>query len=127
MTDANNKKHQWQAPPQSRLSASGIAPFTPAWSIGVRDEELEWLDERQRRDKLADPDLLKREQEQFQRLFEYELEDKTLRAFIDEDLDIRAGFIADIGFHKWHACPAWYSTYVYCRLMTDDDEDENKH
>lgn len=46
---------------------SGIAPFTPAWSIGVRDEELEGLDERQRRDKLADPELLKREQEQLQR------------------------------------------------------------
>lgn len=106
---------------------SGIAPFTPAWSIGVRDEELEGLDERQRRDKLADPELVKREQEQLQRLLEYELEDKTLRALIDDDLDIRAGFIADIGFHKWHACPAWYCAYVYCQLMTDDDEDENKH
>ncbi|CAI7670246.1 unnamed protein product [Penicillium crustosum] len=105
---------------------SGIAPFTPAWSIGVKDEELEGLDERQRRDKLADPGLLKREQAQLQRLLEYKLDDKTLRAFIDEDLDIRAGFIADIGFHMWHACPAWYSAYVYCRLMTDD-EDENKH
>ncbi|KAJ5700459.1 hypothetical protein N7536_003472 [Penicillium majusculum] len=106
---------------------SGIAPFTPAWSVGVRDEELEGLDERQRRDKSADPELLKREQEQLQRLLEYELEDKTLRAFIDDDLDIRAGFIADIRFHKRHACPAWYCAYVYCQLMMDDDEDENKH
>ena len=106
---------------------SGIAPFTPAWSIGVKDEELEELDERQRRDKLADPELLKREQERLQRELEDELENKNLQAFIDDDLDVRAGFIAGIGFNQRYECPAWYSAYVYCRLMADDDEDENKH
>ncbi|KAJ5055311.1 hypothetical protein NUH16_010873 [Penicillium rubens] len=105
---------------------SGIAPFIPAWSIGVKDEELQGLDERQRRDKLADPELLKREQERLQRELEDELENKKLQAFIDDDLDVRAGFIAGIGFNQRYECLAWYTAYVYYRLMADDD-DEYKH
>ncbi|KAJ5209117.1 hypothetical protein N7449_003496 [Penicillium cf. viridicatum] len=72
---------------------SSIAPFTPAWSIGVKNEERDGLDEGQKRDKLADPELLKRGQE----ALEQELEDE------------------------------WYSAYVYCRLETEDDEEDGKH
>ncbi|KAF4220876.1 hypothetical protein CNMCM6457_002162 [Aspergillus fumigatiaffinis] len=71
---------------------SGIAPFTPAWSTGVKDEELEGLDDDQRREKLADPELLTREQEGLQRELEDELSNKLLEAYIDGDLDVRAGF-----------------------------------
>ncbi|GFF60858.1 hypothetical protein IFM60648_00048 [Aspergillus lentulus] len=98
---------------------SGIAPFTPAWSTGVKDEELEGLDDDQRREKLADLELLKREQERLQRELEDELSNKLLEAYIDEDLDVRAGFITGVGFNQLYACPSWYSAYVYCRLCTD--------
>ncbi|KAJ5513953.1 hypothetical protein N7463_003505 [Penicillium fimorum] len=80
-----------------------------------------------KRDKLADRELLKREQEKLQQWLEDEVENMTLRAYIDDDLDIRASFITGIGFHRRYECPAWYSAYMYCRLMTDDDEDEKKH
>lgn len=52
---------------------SGTAPFTPASSTGVKEEELEALDEGQRREKLAGPELLKRKQEGLQRELEDEL------------------------------------------------------
>lgn len=105
---------------------SGIAPFTPAWSTGVAVEELDGLNEVQRRDKLADPELLKREQEGLQQVFEDELSNGWLEAYLDEDLEARAGFITGIGFNQRYECPAWYSAYVYCRLRTDDDEDDGK-
>ncbi|GAQ08423.1 hypothetical protein ALT_5744 [Aspergillus lentulus] len=98
---------------------SGIAPCTPAWSTGVKDEGLEGLDDDQRREKLADLELQKREQERLQRELEDELSNKLLEAFIDEDLDVRAGFITGVGFNQLYACPSWYSAYVYCRLCTD--------
>ncbi|GIJ86649.1 hypothetical protein Asppvi_005541 [Aspergillus pseudoviridinutans] len=104
---------------------SGIAPFTPAWSTGVKDEELDGLNEGQRRDKLADPELLKREQENLQKRLEYEVFNECLKAFVDEDLEVRAGFITGIGFDQRYACPSWYSAYAYCRLLTDDDEDDD--
>ncbi|KAF7178097.1 hypothetical protein CNMCM7691_006755 [Aspergillus felis] len=104
---------------------SGIAEFTPAWSTGIKDEELDGLDEGQRRDKLADPELLKREQEDLQQGLEDEVSNiKCLTAYVDEDLDVRAGFITGVGFHQRYACPSWYSAYAYCRLKTDDDEDD---
>lgn len=106
---------------------SGIAPFTPAWSMGVKNEELDGLDEAQRRDKLADPELLKREQEGFQRGLEDEAPNKSLKAYIDEDLEVRAGFITGVGFNQLYECPAWYSAYVYCRLGAEDDEDDGKY
>jgi hypothetical protein len=102
---------------------SGIAPFTPAWSTGVKDEELDGLDEGQRRDKLEDLELLNREQERLQQELEDELSNKCLAAYIDMDLDVRAGFITGVGFNQRYECPAWYSAYAYCRLWTDDDDD----
>ncbi|KAJ5667807.1 uncharacterized protein N7477_006377 [Penicillium maclennaniae] len=106
---------------------SGIAPFSPASWIGVKSEELDGLDEGQRRAKLADPELLKREQEDLQRELEDELSNESLRACIDEDLDVRAGFITGVGNNRLYECPEWYSAYVYCRLWTDDDENDGKH
>ncbi|GFF46714.1 hypothetical protein IFM61606_02670 [Aspergillus udagawae] len=66
---------------------SGIAPFTPAWSAGVKDEELDRLNEAQRCDKLADLELLKCEQEGLQQTLEDEVFDGCLEAFVDEDLE----------------------------------------
>ncbi|KAF7114920.1 hypothetical protein CNMCM5793_000690 [Aspergillus hiratsukae] len=105
---------------------SGIAPFTPAGLTGVTDEELDGLDEGQRRDKLEDPELLKREQEGLQQELEDEVSNGWLTAYVDLDLDVRAGFITGVGYNLLYACPAWYSAYVYCRLWTDDDEDDGK-
>ncbi|KAJ6127673.1 hypothetical protein N7523_003285 [Penicillium sp. IBT 18751x] len=105
---------------------SGIAPFTPAWYKGIKDEELVGLDEGQRRDKLADPELLKREQEGLQGELEDKMSNKTLKSCIDDDLDVRAGFITGIRFNRLGECPEWYSAYVYCRLRTDDDENNGK-
>ncbi|GFG25498.1 hypothetical protein IFM61606_05442 [Aspergillus udagawae] len=102
---------------------SGIAPFTPAWSTGVKDEELEGLDDGQTHEKLADLELLKREQEGLQQELEDELSNKLLEAYIDEDLVARAGFITGVGYNQLYECPAWYSAYVYCRLGTDDKDD----
>ncbi|KAF7157601.1 hypothetical protein CNMCM5623_001975 [Aspergillus felis] len=104
-----------------RLSC--IAPFKPAWSIGVKDEELDGLDEGQRRDKLADPELLKREQERLQQGLEDEVLNGCLEAYVGEDLEVRASFITGIGFNRLYGCPAWYSAYAYCRLLTDDEDD----
>ncbi|KAJ5160515.1 uncharacterized protein N7482_007519 [Penicillium canariense] len=106
---------------------SGIAPFIPAWSIGVTNEELDRLDEGQRCDKLADPELLKREQEGLQRELEHELSNDSLKACVDEDLEVRAGFITGIGCNQLYECPEWYSAYVYCRLWTEGDEDDGKY
>lgn len=106
---------------------SSIAPFTPAWSTGIENDQLDGLDEGQRRDKLADPELLKSEQEALQRELEDELSNKWLEAYIDEDLEVRAGFITGVGYNQLYECPAWYSAYVYCRLWTHDDEDNGKH
>ncbi|KAJ9481377.1 hypothetical protein VN97_g12104, partial [Penicillium thymicola] len=106
---------------------SSIAPFIPAWSIGVKNEELDGLDEGQKRDKLADPELLKRGQEALEQELEDEVSNDTLKAYIDEDLDVRAGFITGIGFNQLYQCPSWYSAYVYCRLETEDDEEDGKH
>lgn len=105
----------------------GIAPFAPASLIGVQDKELDGLNEEQRRHKLADPELLKREQEDLQRRLEDELSNGCLTVCIDEDLDVRAGFITGIGNHYMYECPAWYSAYVYCRRWTDDDKDGSMH
>ncbi|CAI7659604.1 unnamed protein product [Penicillium palitans] len=106
---------------------SSIAPFIPAWSIGVKNEELDGLDEGQKRDKLADPELLKRGQEALEQELEDEVSNGTLKAYIDEDLDVRAGFITGIGFNQLYQCPSWYSAYVYCRLEMEDDEEDGKH
>ncbi|KAJ5802468.1 uncharacterized protein N7503_004918 [Penicillium pulvis] len=106
---------------------SDIAPFTPAWSIGVENEELDGLDEEQRRDKLEYPDLLKREQEKTQQELEDESTNGFLQSYIDDDLEVRAGFITGVGYSRLYACPSWYSAYVYCRLWTDDDEEDGKH
>lgn len=99
---------------------SGIAPFTLAWSTGVRDEE-------QRHDKLADAEVLKREQDDLQR----ESDDETLGGYtypcIDDDVDVRDGFITGVGYNVWYQCVAWYSVYVYSRLWMDDDEEDGKH
>ncbi|KAJ5787749.1 hypothetical protein N7457_002739 [Penicillium paradoxum] len=104
----------------------GIAPFTPAWSIGVKEEELEGLDEGQRRVKLADPELLRRGQEGLQRELEDEVSNAWLEASTDEDLDVRAGFITGVGYNRLHECPEWYTAYVYCRLLTDDDGEQDE-
>lgn len=106
---------------------SEIAPFTPAGPIGIRNEELDGLDEKQRRDKLADPGLLKRGQECLQQMLEDESTNGFLEQYIDDDLEVRAGFITGVGYSQMYACPSWYSAYVYCRLWTDDDEDDGKH
>ncbi|KAJ5546793.1 hypothetical protein N7494_004378 [Penicillium frequentans] len=111
--------------PDFRLSE--IAPFTPAWSIGIENEELDGLDEEERRDKLANPDLLKREQEKLQRELEEESTNGFLWPYIDDDLEVLAGFITGVGYSRLYACPSWYSAYVYCRLWTDDHEDDDKH
>ncbi|KAJ5195296.1 uncharacterized protein N7498_008734 [Penicillium cinerascens] len=79
---------------------SGIAPFTPAWGTGVKDEELDGLD---------DPELLKHEQEGLQRELEDESSNGPLKAYIDEDLEVRAGFITGVGFNRLYECPEWYS------------------
>ncbi|OQE19227.1 hypothetical protein PENFLA_c019G03557 [Penicillium flavigenum] len=100
---------------------SGIAGFRPASWTGVRDEELDGLDEGQRRDKLADPELLKREQEALQRELEDEFSNECLEVSIDRDLEVRAGFITGIGYHQLYGCPVWYSSYVYCRLWDNDE------
>lgn len=92
----------------------------------MKDEELDGLDEGQRRNKLADPELLKREQEGLQRYLEDELSNGCLEAYIDEDLEVRVGFITGIGFSQLYECPSRYSAYVYCRLLTDE-EDDGKH
>ncbi|KAJ5630666.1 uncharacterized protein N7484_010766 [Penicillium longicatenatum] len=107
------------------LRLSDIAPFIPAFSIGVKNEELDGLDEEQKRDKLADPDLLKREQERLQRELEDESTNGFLEPYIDDDLEVRAGFITGVGYSRLYACPSWYSAYVYCRLLTDNDKDED--
>ncbi|KAJ5501324.1 hypothetical protein N7453_006141 [Penicillium expansum] len=86
---------EWPPQTKSNVRRSSIAPFTPAWSIGVKNEELDGLDEGQKRDKLADPELLKRGREALEQELEDELSNDTLKAYIDEDLDVRAGFIAD--------------------------------
>jgi hypothetical protein len=106
---------------------SGIAPFTPAFSIGVENKELDGLNEEQRREKLADPDLLKREQERLQKELEEESTNGFLQPCIDDDLDVRAGFITGVGYHIKYECASWYSAYVYCRQWTDDDEDHVNH
>lgn len=107
------------------LRLSDIAPFTPAFSIGVKNEELDGLDEEQKRDKLTDSDLLMCEQERLQ----WELEDEStngfLEPYIDDDLEVRAGFITGVGYSRLYACPSWYSAYVYCRLRVDNDKDED--
>lgn len=105
---------------------SGIAPFTPAWSAGVAVVELDGIDEEQRRDKLTDPELLKREQEGLQRVFEDELSNGWLEAYLDQDLEASADFITGVEFNQRYKCPAWYSAYVYYRLRTDNDEDDGK-
>ncbi|KAJ5200779.1 hypothetical protein N7491_008416 [Penicillium cf. griseofulvum] len=106
---------------------SSIAPFTPAWSIGIKNEELDGLNEVQKRDKLADPELLKRGKEALEQELEDEVSNDMLKAYIDEDLDVRAGFITGIGFNQLYQCPSWYSAYVYCRLETEDDEEDGQH
>lgn len=58
---------------------------------------------------------------------EDEVSNDTLKAYIDEDLDVRAGFITGIGFNQLYQCPSWYSAYVYCRIETEDDEEDGKH
>ncbi|KAK4867604.1 hypothetical protein LT330_001114 [Penicillium expansum] len=118
---------EWPPQTKSNVRRSSIAPFTPAWSIGVKNEELEGLDEGQKRDKLADPELLKRGREALEQELEDELSNDTLKAYIDEDLDVRAGFIAGIGFNQLYQCQSWYSAYVYYRLKTEDDEENGKH
>ncbi|EAW19285.1 uncharacterized protein NFIA_092460 [Aspergillus fischeri NRRL 181] len=75
------------------------------------------------REKLADSELLKREQEGLQRELEDELPNKLLEAYIDDDLEAQAGFITGVGYNQLYECPAWYSAYVYCRLETDDKDD----
>lgn len=91
---------------------SDIAPFTPAWSTGVKDGELDGLDKGQRYGKLAGPELLKREREGLQRELEDELSNMGLKAYVDEDLEVRAGFITGVGYNQLYECPAWYSEYV---------------
>ncbi|KAJ5660159.1 hypothetical protein N7507_006610 [Penicillium longicatenatum] len=91
---------------------------------GVVDADLR-LSDIAPRDKLADPDLLKREQERLQRELEDESTNGFLEPYIDDDLEVRAGFITGVGYSRLYACPSWYSAYVYCRLLTDNDKDED--
>lgn len=105
---------------------SGIAPFAPAWPTGIRDEELEELNEEQRRDKLVDPELLMREQESLQQHLEDERFNGPLDGGIDDDLDVRAGFITGVGYNERYACESWYSAYVYCRRWVDNDVGDGK-
>ncbi|KAJ5672325.1 hypothetical protein N7507_001452 [Penicillium longicatenatum] len=104
----------------------GIAPFEPASSFGVRDEELDGLDEGQRRDKLADLDLLKREQESLQQELESEESNRAVGPFIHDDLEVKAGFLTGTGYNQLSECESWRSAYVYCRLWTND-KDDGKH
>ncbi|KAJ6006357.1 hypothetical protein N7451_004301 [Penicillium sp. IBT 35674x] len=105
---------------------SEIAPFTPAWSIGIKNEELDGLEEEQRREKLADPGLLKRGQECLQQELEDESTNGFLWPYIDDDLEVMAGFVTGVAYSRLYACPSWYSAYVYCRLWTDNDEDDGR-
>ncbi|KAL4878343.1 hypothetical protein BJY04DRAFT_221279 [Aspergillus karnatakaensis] len=105
---------------------SGIAGFEPAYLVGVREEELAGLDEDQRREKLADPALFEREKERLDELLNLDSEFEKMRVFIDEDLDVRAGFLTGTGYNRWLEYRMWYSAYVYCRLWTDEEEGEGK-
>ncbi|KAL4910279.1 hypothetical protein BDW74DRAFT_173735 [Aspergillus multicolor] len=110
-----------------------IAPFNPSLGAGIPEHELRRLSEDEIRERYADPEFLDHERERLtERLEDHSWnsdlinESQLGEILVDDDLEIRAGFVTGQRWNSRHEGPEWFSAYLYCRLWPDDSDDEEE-
>lgn len=98
---------------------SGIAPFEPTFSIGILDYTI--------KDSLAVYALpISRVREDLKcSLQEYLCDETFIDAYVDQDLDVKVGFITGRGCRD-DGHDRWYSAYLYCRRFVEDSDPSHK-
>ncbi|RHZ51029.1 uncharacterized protein CDV56_105553 [Aspergillus thermomutatus] len=100
---------------------SGIAPFEPTFSIGILDYTI--------KDNLAvfalpAPDISRAREDLKCSLQEFLCDETFIDGTVDEDLEVKVGFITGTGCRNGY--DKWYSAYLYCRRYVDDSDPSHK-
>ncbi|KAE8345143.1 hypothetical protein BDV24DRAFT_171081 [Aspergillus arachidicola] len=102
-------------------------PIPPCHELGLFLKDLEGLDRSQERNKIQElmsQDRTRlRERLKQDNLGLYLINRALTDGLVDDDLEVRAGFVTGTGYCGEY--PEWYSAYLYCRQCVDDEDNED--